>query len=299
MPGVHGFIVRIFPALRALAFGAAPALALAAALGVAAAQAPAVVPVGYQPSTADGAARRALELRAELPPSFTVVAAPPYVVVGDAEPEVVRAAAGVARATVRRMQALGFTATTPHSLDLWVFPDRRRYRDGARALLGEVPPTDRGYYLPRRHAVLVNLEAGFGAVAHEAAHPLIQASFPSCPVWLDEGLASLEEHRLTPLEGTVTARLQRLQGRGRLRSIAALTVASPAQFYDDPLRTTYGQAAHLLGFLEEEGLLRGYLGAIQREVLRDPTGYRTLADVVEAGGLGATELAFASYLASR
>jgi len=270
--------------LRSLLLGAAPTGLMGCVLALSGAYTPDPVPVGYEAPTPEGLAARAATLRAHLPEDFEVVVAAPYVVVTDAGPHAVdRAELGI-RYARGELAHYGLTALPDHVVDLWLFADTESYRQGARDYLGEWPPSRSGYYAPKRHAVLVNAEAGYGAVIHEAAHPIITASFPSCPVWLDEGIASWLEH-VEPAGPRPIAhdpdrdRLKRRLEQHRLPSLAALTVSTGREFYADPQRIAYGQARHVVLYLVSEGLLGAYVDEIQHRIVQDPTGMATLRDV--------------------
>lgn len=275
-------------AVRALLFGAAPTGLMGCVLALTGAYAPAPVPIGYQAPTPEGLAARAATIRAHVPEHFAVVVAAPYVIVTDAGPHAVaRAELGI-RYAKSELSHYGLTELPDHVVDLWLFADTASYRRGARDYLGQWPPSQSGYYAPKRHAVLVNADAGYGAVIHEAAHPIIDASFPDCPVWLDEGIASWLEH-VEPAGPRPIAddpdreRLQRRLAQGRLPSLAALTVSTGPEFYADPQRVAYSQARHLVLYLVSEGLLAGYLDEIQDRIVQDPTGMTTLRDITDDG----------------
>ena len=274
--------------LRALLFGAAPTGLMGGVLALTGTYVPDPVPLGYEAPTPEGLAARAATLRAHVPEHFTVVVAAPYVIVTDAgEHAVERAELGI-RYAKSELAHYGLRAQPDHVVDLWLFADTASYRRGARDYLGEWPPSPSGYYAPKRHAVLVNGEAGYGAVIHEAAHPIISASFPDCPVWLDEGIASWLEH-VEPAGPREIAddpgreRLQRRLKQGRLPSLAALTVSTGREFYADPPRIAYSHARHLVLYLVSEGLLGGYLDEIQDRIVQDPTGMTTLRAITGDG----------------
>ncbi len=39
----------------------------------------------------------------------------------------------------------------------------------------------------------MDISTGGGTLVHEIVHPFIEANFPNCPPWLNEGLGSLYE----------------------------------------------------------------------------------------------------------
>jgi hypothetical protein len=55
------------------------------------------------------------------------------------------------------------------------------------------PTTPYGYYSSTHKALVMNISTGGGTLVHEIVHPFIEANFPNCPAWLNEGLGSLYE----------------------------------------------------------------------------------------------------------
>jgi hypothetical protein len=279
--------MRVRSAVGALAFGALPGMLLACGVALSWACAASRVPISHgEPSAANLEARAAF-LRSELPDQFTVAVAGPFVLVSEEPSERARErAAHIGRLTAELKRS--FLADEPRNvIDVWLFADTESYRENTRVYLGDWPRTLGGYYAPRLHAVVVNLESGERTLAHEIVHPLLEASFPDCPAWFAEGLASLYEttgERDGRMVGLVDARVRRLQralSRRRLPSLAALTVSTDREFYDDPRATNYLQARYLLHYLQEYELLASYYIAFRNDRPADPTGYRTLQRVTE------------------
>lgn len=277
-------------ALGALAFGALPCLMLACFVALSWACAASPVPRSQGGPTASNLEARAALLRQQLPDEFSVTVAGPFVLVSQ-EP---REAAHARAARIDRVAAeleRSFLVDQPKNLiDVWLFADTESYREYTRTYLGDWPRTLNGYYAPRLHAVVVNLESGERTLAHEIVHPLLEASFPDCPAWFAEGLASLYEAtaerdgRLVGVVDKGAGRLQRALSRRRLPSLAALTVSTDREFYDDPRATNYLQARYLLYYLQEHELLADYYVAFRRDRPTDPTGYGTLKRVVQLDG---------------
>jgi hypothetical protein len=283
----------------AIGLGAAP-LGLLGCILALTTDVPDPVSLSFEPSTPAGLQARAAELRAHLPEAFSVVVAPPYVLVSDAPTDRVEDAAQAVERTVAALRARRLDTSPPHVVDLWLFTDSASYRRGARAHLGQYPPSPSGYYAPKRHAVVINGDAGLGAVVHEAAHPIVQASFPDCPLWLDEGIASWLEHgeedgaRELPFD-TARRRLQRNLVKDRLPSLAALTVSTDREFYADPQQTTYAQARHVVLFLHQHGLLSAYVDTLRHEIRHDSTGFATLERFAVASDLAPLQERWARF----
>src|SRR6185295_18912392 len=136
---------------------------------------------------------------------------------------------------------------------------------------------------PCRHAIVVNAGLGLGTLVHEIVHPLMHASFPQAPVWLDEGVASLFEQpaeRDETLVGLVNWRLPELQRRLRDRRPPALgdvLAAGRSDFDDEKLGGAYYAVARYLCFyLQEQGKLQGFFRSFRQAQAEDPTGEQSL-----------------------
>ena len=81
-----------------------------------------------------------MELRKKLPPGFSVVIAPPFVVVGD-EPEAVvkRRAEQTVRWAVDKLKAEYFRRDPSEILDVWLFKDSESYERHAWKLFRDRP----------------------------------------------------------------------------------------------------------------------------------------------------------------
>jgi len=238
-------------------------------------------------TTADYA-RHAAGLRRRLPDhGFTIVLQPPFVVVGNEPAERVkqRAQTTVAWAT-RRLRQDFFPRDPPSILTIWLFKDERSYVHHTRVLFGKVPSTPYGYYSRHHRALVMNISTGGGTLVHEMVHPFMEANFPGCPAWFNEGLGSLFEACADEggrIRGLLNWRLPGLQAAlsaGRVPSFRALTSLSQRDFYSRDPGTNYSQARYLCYYLQQRGLLRRFYRAFLHDRARDPTGYATLQRVL-------------------
>jgi hypothetical protein len=280
--------VGVWAGLKALGFGAGPCLLIGCVMAISGSYAMEPVPRPEGEPTAENLEARAALLRRLLPSQLEVRVEAPFVLVSEGSPEDAEQRAAIIRRTVDGLRAL-LPMDTPKTLvDVWVFADTESYRKSTRGYLGDWPRTLRGYWAPRLHAVIVN--ESDTVLAHEIVHPLLDASFPGCPAWFAEGLAALYEHaaeRDGQLIGTVDGRLGRLRSaiaRHKLPSIAALTVSTDREFYEDPRATNYTEARYLLLYLQERDLLAPYYHAFRDAHAEDPTGYATLQRTAHAEG---------------
>jgi len=222
-------------------------------------------------------------LRRRLPKGFSLVVEPPFVVVGDEEPHMVTLrAASTVRWAVRHLEDAYFARPPLHILDVWLFRDAKSYHHHATRLFEREPTTPYGYYSDRDRALVMNIATGGGTLVHEIVHPYVEANFPACPAWFNEGLGSLYEQsserdgRIVGLTNWRLAGLQRAIRGGRLGSFEALCTTTTTAFYDHDPGTNYAQARYLLYFLQEQRKLRSYYRAFVEGRHEDPSGYATL-----------------------
>ncbi|HEX8503273.1 MAG TPA: hypothetical protein VF659_21995 [Pyrinomonadaceae bacterium] len=233
-------------------------------------------------------ARHVAQLKKRLPSAeFEIVVEKPFVVVGDGGR---RAVEEHARSTVRWAVDLlkrdFFEKDPADILDVWLFKDSASYNVHARRLFGREPTTPYGYYSPAHKALVMNIETGGGTLVHEIVHPFVEADFPGCPPWLNEGLGSLYEQSGEQdghIRGYTNWRLpglQRAARRGRLRPFRELLAMDGRAFYDDAAGTHYAQARYLCYYLQERGLLVRFYRDFRRNRAADPTGFETLKQVL-------------------
>jgi hypothetical protein len=227
-------------------------------------------------------------LRRKLPEGFSLVIEPPFVVVGNEPAPVVREhAESTVRWAVARLKQDFFTDDPKDILDVWLFGDAESYRSQAIRLFGAAPHTPYGYYSAEHHALVMNISTGGGTLVHEIVHPFMEANFPDCPAWFNEGLGSLFEQsasrdgHIVGLPNWRLAGLKRAIRAHALPSFATLTATSSTQFYDEDVSgTNYAQARYLAYYLQEQGLLAAFYQRFRANAAHDPTGYQTLRTVL-------------------
>lgn len=230
----------------------------------------------------------ALQLRTKLKGrGFTVLVEKPFVVVGDdTETRVTQFAEDVVRGTVTRLKQDYFSKDPASILEIWLFKDEASYRKHAKEFFGDDPDTPYGYYSPSKKALIMNISTGGGTLVHEIVHPFVEANFPDCPAWFNEGLGSLYEQSGTVgghIYGYTNWRLRGLQNglnRKVVPTFKALTSMSNREFYREDTGTNYAQARYLCYYLQEKGLLRRFYREFAANAKTDPTGYKTLQSVL-------------------
>jgi hypothetical protein len=230
-------------------------------------------------------------LEKSVPPGFTVVVQPPFVVIGDESAETVRRrATKTVKWAVDRLKQDYFKRDPPEIIDIWLFRDKASYTNHARRLFNDTPPTPFGYYSAERRALLMNISTGSGTLVHEIVHPFMRANFPDCPAWFNEGLASLYEasaEKNGHISGLINWRFKGLEQAIKDRktvSFQQLTSLTDTGFYGGTgpsgYSQYYSQTRYLCYYLQEKELLVKFYHEFVANVKRDPTGYNTLKRVL-------------------
>jgi hypothetical protein len=132
----------------------------------------------------------------------------------------------------------------------------------------------------------MNIETGSGTLVHEIVHPFIEANFPACPPWFNEGLASLYEQSGEVdghLHGFPNWRLPALQEtikQGALVSFKSLLEMDADAFYRQDKGANYAQARYLCYYLQEKGLLVKFYREFTANQSADPSGYLSLQKIL-------------------
>jgi hypothetical protein len=236
-------------------------------------------------------------------PNFSFVVQPPFVVIGDEPADVVQDHANnTVKWAVDRLKLDFFTVDPKDILDIWLFKDAASYDKHVALLFGDKPTTPFGYYSPAHKALIMNIDTGGGTLVHEIVHPFIEANFPACPPWLNEGLGSLYEQcgdANGHIHGFTNWRLPGLQKAIRLKkvpSFAELTAHDSNAFYNDDKGVNYAQARYLCYYLQDKGLLVKFYKTFLARQKEDPTGYKTLQKILAEADMQRFKLKWESYV---
>ena len=233
-------------------------------------------------------AKHVEHLKKKLPSAdFTIVIQPPFVVIGDEPAETVKEhSEHTVKWAVDKLKQDFFSQDPKEILDIWLFKDAASYEKNTLLLFGEKPTTPYGYYSNVHKALVMNISTGGGTLVHEIVHPFIEANFPACPPWLNEGLGSLYE-QCGEVEGHIHGftnwRLPGLQAAikaGTVPSFKRLTALDASGFYNDDKGTNYAQARYLCYYLQQRGLLTKFYGEFHAHQSKDPTGYQSLQKIL-------------------
>jgi hypothetical protein len=219
--------------------------------------------------------------------SFETLIEPPFIVIGDITPkEMKRQAEEAVRWSVGKLKKEYFAKDPDHVIAVWLFKDAESYTNNTLRLTGHAPTTIYGFYSSEERALIMNIRTGGGTLVHEIVHPFIRANFPDCPSWFNEGLASLYE-RCAEKDGCITGLTNwRLGGlkkaimQARLPTFKELTATTDNEFYSSDRGDNYAQARYLCYYLQERGLLAKFYHAFVKNFDEDPTGYRTLTEIL-------------------
>jgi len=234
-------------------------------------------------------AQHVLKLKKKIPSGkgFNIAIQPPFVVIGDASPARVAAySTGTVKWAVDKLKKAYFKKDPKEILDIWLFSSEKAYRKYAWEIFRDKPNTHFGYYSSASKALIMNISTGGGTLVHEIVHPFVEANFPDCPSWFNEGLGSLYEQsaqRRGEIVGLTNWRLAGLQKAIKSKSVPSfktLTATTTHQFYSEDRGTNYAQARYLCYYLQEKGLLRKFYKDFVTNHKTDPTGYETLKKIL-------------------
>jgi hypothetical protein len=233
-------------------------------------------------------AQHVMELKKRVPAKgFTMVLQRPFVVVGDEAPDMARTRAeSTVKWAVERLKKQYFAKDPRHIIDIWLFRDDASYRKHAWEIFRDRPDTPFGYSSSEHRALIMNIATGGGTLVHEIVHPFVDANFPACPSWLNEGLGSLYEQssargeQIVGLTNWRLAGLQKAIRAGGLPSFKELTGTTRGAFYSEDAGTNYAQARYLCYYLQEKGVLAEFYRRFVANHAKDPTGYETLQAIL-------------------
>lgn len=248
--------------------------------------------------------RHVEQLMKRLPSNdFTIVVQPPFVVIGDGAPDDVREhSERTVKWAVDKLKQDYFARDPKEILDIFLFKDASSYQRNALALFGDKPNTPYGYYSSRHKALIMNISTGGGTLVHEIVHPFIEANFPNCPPWLNEGLGSLYEQSgevQGHIHGYPNWRLPGLQNAIRANQVPAfktLMSFDARAFYNDDKGTNYAQSRYLCYYLQQRGLLVKFYREFLARQKTDPTGFETLQRILQTRDMKTFKLKWEKYV---
>lgn len=234
---------------------------------------------------------------------FTIVVTRPFVVIGDEAPDVVRRRArDTVQWAVRKLKQAYFRKDPDEILDIWLFKDQESYETHGRKLFKTQSDSPYGYFSQADGALVMNIATGGGTLVHEIVHPYVAANFPECPTWFNEGLASLyeqcgeEDGKIHGYTNWRLPGLQRTIRAGALPSFKKLCATTTTEFYDKDPGSNYAQARYLCYYLQQKGLLQKFYQRFAAAHEHDPSGYRTLQEVLGEDDMPAFQRRWEAYV---
>jgi hypothetical protein len=234
---------------------------------------------------------------------FSIVIQRPFVVVGDKSEATVRQRSeDTVKWAVDRLKQDFFTKDPNEILEVWLFKDERSYRKNARLMFGDEPSTPYGYYSTSHKALIMNIGTGGGTLVHEIVHPFVEANFPACPSWFNEGLGSLYEQCgevAGHIHGYTNWRLPGLQkaiSENRVPTFKTLMEMDSRAFYNDDRGVNYAQARYLCYYLQQKELLVKFYQEFVGNQSSDPSGYKTLKRILGERDMTAFQARWEKYV---
>jgi len=186
-----------------------------------------------------------------------------------------------------------------------VVSDEAEYRDVAQKLDGYHVGAYSAYYNRAARRIVLRLSSGPGTLAHELTHALIQFDFPDLPEWLDEGLASLQEETsftddgllLVPESNWRSHLLKQAVESGQCPSLEGLVKTQSFRGEGEGLHYAYVRCLCL--YLHERNLLSHFYRKFRANVHRDPSGLKTLCELLDAPNCQAIDLNFQTWVEKR
>jgi len=234
---------------------------------------------------------------------FSFVIQRPFVVIGDEpQPAVQEHADGTVKWAVSRLKQDFFPNDPKEILDIWLFKNAASYEKYARLLFGETPTTPYGYYSRAHKALIMNIDTGGGTLVHEIVHPFMEANFPACPPWLNEGMGSLYEQCGDAdghIHGFTNWRLPGLQRAIKSNTVSSfkeLTAMDENAFYNQDKGVNYAQARYLCYYLQDKGVLVKFYREFHARQKEDPGGYQTLQKILAESDMDAFKTKWEKYV---
>jgi hypothetical protein len=233
---------------------------------------------------------------------FRYTTAGPFVIAGDGtQAQLARYRDGTVIAATRALQATYFEKHPPEPVLILLFEKAEPYKRLAKEWFGDDEVPHFGFFRRADRVMLMNVGTGTGTLVHEMVHALMAPDFPDVPDWFNEGFASLYEQcslGTDTITGHENWRLPDLQvaiRRNKLRPLSEMI--EDEHFYaDERVGINYAQARYLMFYLQKKGLLRDYYRKFRDGVKDDPTGIKTLKQVLKTEDLDAFDKSWRKWV---
>jgi hypothetical protein len=218
---------------------------------------------------------------------LTIIIQHPFIVVGNGPKDVVHShAINLVKWSVDKLKEDYFTKDPSRVIEIWLLKDAKSYQAYALKYFNIQPSTPYGFYSSQHNAIILDISTGGGTLVHEIVHPFMEANFPTCPPWFNEGMGSLYEQSTevdNHIRGLTNWRLPGLQQAIKDKSVPSfkdLMRMDEDEFYNKDKGTNYAQSRYLCYYLQETGLLIPYYKEFSSNHKDDPTGYKSLQKIL-------------------
>ncbi|MFT5326822.1 MAG: hypothetical protein ACI8P0_004705 [Planctomycetaceae bacterium] len=246
---------------------------------------------------------RARQLGKHLDERDRIIVRPPFVIGGNlSEAELDRCYAQTILPTKRALDLAYFDNAPDEPLTLLLYSDERTFRDASWKLDRRNTANYYGYYIRTDRRIVVNIGTGEGTLAHELAHALGHFDFPNMPEWFDEGLASLYEEADfsedgLQLNGLSNWRLNHLLSAMQNRKLGTLeSLISSREIREEKQAVEYAHARYFCLYLQERGLLPFFYRKFRDRAGSDPSGLRTLCEILGEENLDPVDRNFRQWV---
>lgn len=235
---------------------------------------------------------------------FSYTVAGPFLIAGDGSAaKLGRYRDGTVLAAQRALRATYFDKPLPEPVLILLFERAEPYKRLSKKWFGDDDVPHFGFFRRADHVMLMNVGTGTGTLVHEMVHALMSPDFPDVPDWFNEGLASLYEQcsldgdRITGHENWRLPDLQVAIRKDKLRPLTEL-IEDPKFYAEDQVGMNYAQARYLMMYLQDKGLLKDYYKRCRDGVKDDPTGLKTLKQVLKTDDLTGFEKTWRKWVLS-
>jgi hypothetical protein len=236
----------------------------------------------------EAVAKTEAELRQQLPAAqFCFTRVGPWVVATDWDAgKLAQFMESCVRFYAGRIQRQLFAKPLSEPVKVYLFQDSASYNAWSEKLFGGKPHTPFGWFSREKRAMVMNIGTGGGTLLHEMVHAMVEADFPECPAWLNEGLGSLFEASSRDRDGKVIGvtnwRLKGLQEelqKNAAPRFAKLLAMADTEFYGPQSSTNYAAVRYLMQYLQENGKLETFYARIRDK--KDDDALATLRSVFD------------------
>ena len=154
-------------------------------------------------------------------------------------------------------------------VDVCLFARSRSYVEFAALVTGTSKyGMDRGFFVPYRRLVIVDLSRGLGALRHELVHVLLRDDLGTLPDWLDEGIASLyvsvkpAKRGLEFLTDHRLGQLRTARAEGKLPTLEKLVSIDDREMYGPDYPVYYALSRFVLLYLDRRGKLESFMKTV-------------------------------------